>query len=121
MVGFSDDDPTDTQDWTRMHLSGPILTPAQIAAAAYQVFTTKTVNGVTVVGGATGGTVTRAAGDWLADGFIVGQRIQLDGVAGSWQLDAITNGEQDARALRRSGAAERRRARRGRSPRSCAR
>jgi hypothetical protein len=94
VTGFSDDDPLDTQDNTRMHLSGPILTQAQIDAAPYDVFLSKLVSAVTVVGGATGGTVTRASGNWINDGFIVGQRIQLNGVSGTWRLQAITNGDK---------------------------
>ena len=94
VLGFSDDEETDTQDFTRMHLSGAILTQAQIGGAPFQVFASKTVPGVTVAGGASGGTVTRAAGDWVADGFIVGQTLRLDGVAGAWTLAAITNGNK---------------------------
>jgi len=94
VLGFSDDDLTDTQDNTRLHLSGPILTPAQIEAAPLDVFLTQTVDDVTIAGGASGGSLTRAAGDWIADGFIVGQSIQLVGVSGTWRLSQIINGNQ---------------------------
>ena len=89
--GFSDDNLADTQDFTRMHLDGPVLTAAQIAAAPYEVLASKTVNNVSVGGGASGGSVVRAAGSWITDGFVVGQRVQLSGVAGIWTISTITN------------------------------
>jgi Ca2+-binding RTX toxin-like protein len=94
VVGFSDDDLTDTQDFTRMHLNGPNLTQAEIDSAPYQVSLSVQVDDVTVAGGASGGMVTRASGNWIAAGFIVGQRIQLDGLSGVWRLHAITNGNK---------------------------
>ena len=60
VVGFADDDLTDTQDNTRMRLSGPILTPAQIANPVYSVFSSAGPLPVTLAPGAGGGTVTRA-------------------------------------------------------------
>ncbi|HEX6131212.1 MAG TPA: hypothetical protein VF044_05745 [Actinomycetota bacterium] len=89
VVAFSDDDLTDTQDFTRMHLSGPVLTPAQIADPAYTAFSSVDV-AATLAGAPGGGTVTRTdAGDWIADGFLVGQRVTIGGETGSWQVTSI--------------------------------
>ena len=92
VLGFSDDDLTDTQDFTRMHLGGHVLTAAEIAAAPFKVFTSETVSNLTLAAGPGGGTVTRLTGSWIDDGFIVGQTIQIDGVSGTWKLTGITNG-----------------------------
>jgi len=94
VLSFSDSNPDDTTDNTVMHLGGTIPTLGQIALAPFDVNVTKTVANVTTVGGVTGGMLSRAAGDWIADGFIVGQTVTINGVIGSWTLQAITNGAQ---------------------------
>ncbi len=77
VIGFSDDDLTDTTDNTVMHLSGPILTPAQITAALYQ-----TLKQVAVQSTIDDNSIVRTdGGDWLADGYVVGQRVTVDGSA----------------------------------------
>ena len=66
---------------------------------------------MTTGGGAFGGTLTRATGTWVADGFSVGQRITISGVTGAWQLIAITD------AARRSCSGTATRSRRQGAPR----
>ena len=55
-----------------------------------------------IVGGAEGGTITRAAGDWNGFGFEVGQLVRIDGVPGSWRLMEITNAGTTLRLSRGS-------------------
>ena len=75
-----------------MHLAGPILTPAQIADPAYTAFSSVTMD-VTLAGAPGGGTVTRAAGDWITDGFLVGQRVDDQRARpGSWRVKTIIGG-----------------------------
>jgi hypothetical protein len=92
VAGFGDDFTGDTIDNTIMYLTGPVVTQAQIDAAPFEVNLSKTVNNVTTSGSATGGTLTRAAGSWITDGFIVGQSVTINGLTGSWRVQAITDG-----------------------------
>ena len=90
--GFSDSDLADTTDNTVMHLTGTILSSAAIAAAPMDLNFSATVAAVTIAGAAGGGTLTRAAGSWITDGFVVGQTLTVNGQTGSWRLQGITNG-----------------------------
>ncbi|MGH3371224.1 MAG: hypothetical protein ACRDPR_14630, partial [Nocardioidaceae bacterium] len=96
VIGFSDDDPDDTVDNTVMHLSGPVLTPAQIAAAPHDTLKSVAVAS-TVTGGASGGSLVRTdGGNWLTDGFVVGQRVTIDG-AGPWTIAGVFDDNLDGR------------------------
>ena len=90
VAGFGDENAFDTTDNTVMHLTGPVPTAGQLTGVG-QVTTMKTVANVTTGGGAFGGTLTRAAGDWTADGFSIGQKVTISGVTGSWTVLAVTN------------------------------
>ena len=90
VIGFADDDLSDTQDNTRMQLAGPVLTAAQIANPVYSTFFSAGPLPLTLAPAAGGGTATRAAGSWLADGFLVGQRVTISGLAGSWRVKTVT-------------------------------
>ncbi|HEY3484924.1 MAG TPA: Calx-beta domain-containing protein [Ilumatobacteraceae bacterium] len=82
VVGFSDDNVNDTTNFTRMHLKGAILTPGQIAAAPLETLTEVVDVPTTATPASGGGTLVRTdpTGNWLADGFVVGQRVFVDGV-----------------------------------------
>ncbi|HZK06225.1 MAG TPA: hypothetical protein VFC82_10350 [Actinomycetaceae bacterium] len=43
----------------------------------------------TATGTDTGGVVRRDSGSWVADGFVAGQRVILDGQAGQWRVVAV--------------------------------
>ncbi len=96
VIGFSDDDLTDTTDNTRMHLSGPVLTAGQIAAAPYD--TLKSVDvASTVTGVASGGSIVRTdGGNWLTDGFVVGQRVTING-QGPWEIVGVFDNDNDTK------------------------
>ncbi|MGU3646985.1 hypothetical protein ACLBXX_18660 [Microbacterium sp. C23T] len=99
VVGFADSDPSDTTDNTVMYLqlvSGGAPTPGTSGSGvnaptvvAQDVPVTITVP-VTVAGGPAGGTVTRATGSWIADGFVVGQLVRIANIAGQWRLVGVT-------------------------------
>ncbi len=96
VTGFSDDDLTDTTDNTRMHLSGPVLTAGQITAAPYQTLKQVPVAS-TVTGGATGGAIVRTdGGNWLTDGFVLGQRVTIDG-SGPWTITGLFDDDLDTK------------------------
>ena len=96
MVGFGDDDPSDTTDNTvhvpavrqrsragRSERRHRARRRRVVAAGRRRV----TLTGpVTIAGGAEGGTVTRTGGSWVADGFVVGQLVMIQGLAGQWRL-----------------------------------
>ena len=73
-----------------MILGGPVLSPAQIANPVYATFLSAGPLPVTLAPGAGGGSVTRAAGSWVAAGFVVGQRVTISGLAGSWRVKTAT-------------------------------
>ena len=92
VAGFGDDDPTDTVDNTVLLLNGATATASTALRTVFadDVPVTATVP-VTITGGPSGGTVTRTdAGTWGAGGFVVGQLVTIDGLAGSWRLQAIS-------------------------------
>lgn len=82
VVGFSDDDLTDTVDNTRMHLaylSGPVLTQAQIDAAPLDVFVSVDFDGADTFG-VTGNSIVRNdGGNWLSDAVTVGKSVLVNG------------------------------------------
>ncbi|MGB4272143.1 MAG: hypothetical protein WBJ44_07080, partial [Propionicimonas sp.] len=46
--------------------------------------------GGVAAGTATGGTLTRAGGSWIADGFVAGQLVMLSGLTGTWRVVAVS-------------------------------
>jgi hypothetical protein len=94
VVGFSDDDPTDTTDNTRMHLADVELTQEQIDAAEYEVFVSVDFVGsdtFTVAGTA----LTRNdGGNWLVDGVTTGKTITVNG-AGPFLVTGMFDADTD--------------------------
>ncbi len=97
VVGFSDDDLTDTTDNTRMHLvqtAGAPVTQVTIDAAPYE--TTKQLDNLSTT--LSGGSLIRHdGGNWLTDGFVVGKRIEIEGVAGFWTVVGMFNDDLDTK------------------------
>ena len=101
VTGFGDDFPGDTTDNTVLYLKF-VGVPALALGSASRTLIggdvvvkggvggtpTGTVT-VTPVG-TDGGTVTRTTGSWVADGFIVGQLVMIQGLAGQWRLVEIS-------------------------------
>ena len=91
VVGFSDTFDGDTVDNSVMHLqlvSGPALTPPlQPEATLTPTFS--------IEGYATGAALVRASGNWVADGFVIGQRVTsgaftvIGAATGEWQVLAV--------------------------------
>ena len=82
VLGFSDDDPTDTVDNTVMHLvlvTGPTTpTASQLASGSLVVFRTVTTTGGLVL---TGDELVRTdGGNWLVDAVTPGKSVSIDGV-----------------------------------------
>jgi hypothetical protein len=93
VIGFGDDDPSDTTDNTVMYLK--LVSGAAGVGVALRTVTASDVPvtvtiPVTIVGGPAGGTVTRSSGSWIADGFVVGQLVRIANIAGQWRLVALT-------------------------------
>ena len=86
VVGFSDPFTGDTTDNTVMHL---ILVSGSAPTAPLQTTATNVVGAVTTNGSAFGGSLTRAGGSWIDDGFEVGQQVRI-GVNGPWQVLAVS-------------------------------
>ena len=95
VVGFGDDDPMDTTDNTVMYLlqlSGPAAGASTALRTVIAADVPVTFTGaVTTVPNAQndGGTVTRAGGSWIDDGFVAGQLVMIQGVTGAWRLTEV--------------------------------
>ena len=101
VVGFADSDPSDTTDNTVMYLqlvsgAGTVGSALRTVIALDVPVKGGVADGnptgpltVTPVG-TDGGTVTRAMGSWVTDGFVVGQLIMMDGLGGQWRLMGIS-------------------------------
>ncbi|MDQ0612685.1 hypothetical protein QF046_000326 [Microbacterium sp. W4I4] len=93
VVGFGDDDPMDTTDDTVMYLqllSGSASVGTALRTVIAQDVPVTITVPVTIVGGAAGGTVTRATGNWITDGFVVGQLVRIANISGQWRLVGVT-------------------------------
>ncbi|MEO6021102.1 MAG: calcium-binding protein [Knoellia sp.] len=103
VLGFGDDDPSDTTDNTVMYLAlltggaTPGTAPRTVIAADVPVRSVGA--GVITIapnGAGDGGTIARSTGSWVTDGFVVGQLIMIGGQTGQWRLTAIST---DGRSL----------------------
>ena len=114
MIGFSDDDLTDTTDNTRMHLEQKVaatFTQTAIDAAPYE--TTKLLPAVsTTIEDVLGqrSIVRHDGGNFLVDGFVVGKRVQISGVAGYFTVVGMFDDDVDGKFERIALDAGRRRA-----------
>ena len=94
VLGFSDDDLTDTVDNTRMHLTGPVLTPGQVVAAPQDVFTSVDFAGTLDISGSE---LTRTdGGNWLEDAVTVGKRVTVGG-QGTFEVTGLFDDDHDGR------------------------
>ncbi|MGL4256696.1 MAG: hypothetical protein ACRCSL_10200, partial [Microbacterium sp.] len=96
VVGFGDSDPGDTTDNTILYLqllSGSAVTgTASRTVVAADVPVTRTGAIVVAPIGADGGTITRTdGGNWTDDGFVVGQLVRIQNVAGQWRIVGVTD------------------------------
>ena len=95
VVGFGDDDPSDTTDNTVMYLkllsgaAAPGTMLRTVIGADVPVTVTAPVVITPNIQG-DGGTVTRSSGSWANDGFAVGQLVMIQGLTGQWRLMEIS-------------------------------
>ncbi len=93
VVGFGDDHPEDTTDNTLMFLalvSGTATTGSHVRTVIAQDVPVSVTVPVVIGGGAQGGTVTRSAGSFTADGFVVGQLVRIADIIGQWRLVGVS-------------------------------